>query len=140
MPDILDVFSDVFTMSSLTDAISHADYVPGRVGQLGLFSSDGVPDRTVVIEEDNQTLKLIPTTPFGGVPPANTTDARKARPFICPHISVQDAIQATEIQSVRAYANGMTPSVARMTVEQMRDKKLASMMLKLQATLEYHRM
>src|SRR5690242_1011782 len=106
--DILDVFSDIFTMSSLTDAISHVDYLPGRIGQLGLFSAEGVPDRTVVVEEDNQTLKLVPTSPWGGVPPANTLDARKAIPLICPHISVQDAIRPDEIQSVRAYANGMT--------------------------------
>jgi hypothetical protein len=137
--DIIDVFKDIFTMASLTDAVSHIDYVPGRVGQLGIFDVQGIPDRKVVIEEEYQTLKLVPTAPFGGVPAANTTDARKARPFIVPHIPVMDAISAEEIQSVRAYANGMAPQNARLTVESMRDKKLQQMQLKLQATLEYHR-
>ena len=137
--DILDVFKDIFTMASLTDAISDVDYVPGRVGQLGIFAVEGIPDRKVVIEEEYQTLKLVPTSPYGGVPSADTTDARKARPFIVPHISVIDSISSEEIQSVRAYANGMAPSAARMSVEQIRDKKLAQMQLKLQATLEYHR-
>jgi len=137
--DILDVFSDIFTMSSLTDAISHVDYLPGRIGQMGLFNVDGIPDRTVVIEEEYQTLNLVQTTPFGGVPLANTTDARIARPFVVPHVSVMDAITAGELQSVRAYAQGMAPQAARMSVEEMRDRKLAQMQRKLQATLEYHR-
>ena len=138
--DILDVFSDIFTMSSLTDAISHVDYLPGRIGQLGLFNVDGIPDRTVVIEEEYQTLKLVHTSPFGGVPLGNTIDARIARPFVVPHVSIMDAITAGELQSVRAYAQGMAPSAARMSVEEMRDKKLTQMQLKLQATLEFHRM
>lgn len=137
--DILDVFSDIFTMSSLTDAISHVDYLPGRVGQLGLFESEGVPDRTIVIEEDPITLSLIPRTPWGGVPIPNTTDARIARPFVIPHVAMEDAIGPGEIQSVRAYAQGQTPSTSRMSVEEMRDRKLRVMQLKLQATLEYHR-
>lgn len=139
MPDILDVFSDIFTMSSLTDAISHVDYLPGRVGQLGIFESEGVPDRTIVIEEDPITLALVPRTPWGGVPIPNTTDARIARPFVIPHISMEDAIGPGEIQSVRAYAQGQTPSTSRMSVEEMRDRKLRTMQMKLQATLEYHR-
>jgi len=137
--DILDVFSDLFTMSSLTDAISHVDYLPGRVGQLGLFESEGVPDRTVVIEEDPITLALVPVTPWGGVPTPNTMDARVARPFLAPHVAMQDAIGPGEIQSVRAYAQGRTPSDARMTVEEMRNRKLRVMQMKLQATLEFHR-
>lgn len=137
--DILDVFKDIFTMAALTDAISHVDYVPGRVGQLGIFNESGVASRSVIIEENHQTLSLVPTAPFGGVPAVNTTDARKARPFVVPHVPIMDAISAEELQDVRAYAQNMAPSDARMSVEAMRDGKLSVMQMKLQATLEYHR-
>lgn len=137
--DILDVFADIFTMSSLTDAISHVDYVPGRIGQLNLYESEGVPDRTIVIEEDPITMALVPQSAWGGVPTPNTTNARIARPFVIPHVPIMDAIGPGEIQSVRAYAAGQTPSTARMSVEEMRNRKLQVMQLKLQATLEYHR-
>jgi len=137
--DILDVFKDIFSMAALTDAISHADYIPGRIGQMGLFTESGIASRTAIIEENHQTLSLVPTAPFGGVPTPNTTDARKARPFVVPHIPMMDSINAEEIQDVRAYAQGMDPSAARMSVQAMIDNKLASMQAKLQATLEYHR-
>jgi hypothetical protein len=81
----------------------------------------------------------VPQSPWGGVPTPNNTDARIARPFLAPHISLQDAIGPGEIQSVRAYAIGREPSTARMSVEAMRNRKLQVMQLKLQATLEYHR-
>ena len=40
----LDIFSSsAFSMVSLTDAINKMPYVPGRIGQLGLFREQGVP-------------------------------------------------------------------------------------------------
>lgn len=137
--EVLDSFKDSFSIASLTDSISHMDYVPGRVGQLGLFAEEGIPTRTVLIEEDNKTLRLVRTAPFGGVPTPNTTEARKVRSFVVPHIPIMDSIGAEEIQGVRAYANGQTPSQQLLSVEGMRDRKLSEMLPNLEATLEYQR-
>jgi hypothetical protein len=140
MPDIIDAFQDSFTMAALTDAISHQDHLPNQLERQNLFESEGIASRTVIIEEDPETLALVPTAPYGGVPTANTTNGRKVRTFVVPHIPMTDSINATELQDVRAYAVGRTPSEMRMTVETMRDRKLRSMRRKLMATLEWHRL
>lgn len=139
MPDIIDAFKDSFTMAALTDAISHQDHLPNQLERQNLFESEGISSRTVIIEEDHGTLSLVPTAPFGGVPTPNTTDARKVRSFVVPHIPMTDSINAPDLQDVRAYANGRTSSEMRMTIESMRDRKLAQMRRKLMATLEWHR-
>jgi hypothetical protein len=99
-----------------------------------------VPTRDVIIEEDYNTLKLVPTGPWGGVPLARATDKRKGRPFLVPHISTRDAVMAEEIQGVRAYAAGMTPAQTLMSVEALRNRKLDNMRADIEATLEYHRL
>jgi hypothetical protein len=48
----LDIFSgSAFSMVALTDAINKMPYVPGRIGQLGLFREQGVSTTSVMIEE-----------------------------------------------------------------------------------------
>jgi hypothetical protein len=53
----LDIFgSSAFTMVALTDAINKMPYVPGRIGQLGLFREQGVSTTSVMIEEREGTV------------------------------------------------------------------------------------
>lgn len=141
MADVLDIFSgDLFKMAALTSAINHEDFKPDLIGSMGLFEEEGVASRNVIIEEDYNTLKLVPTSPWGGVPDTRANDKRKGRSFVVPHIATRDAIFAEELQGVRAYANGMTPAQTLMTVEALRNRKLNSMRSDIEATLEYHRL
>ena len=138
--EVLDIFSgDAFSMASLTDTISHVDYKPDFLGSIGLFRPEGIPTRTVIVEEDYGTLKLVPNAPYGGTPAPRSNDKRKARSFIVPHLPTASGITAEEIQNIRAYANGMTPAQALLSVEQLRDRKLSAMRSDLEATLEFHR-
>lgn len=138
---VLDIFSgDAFKMSTLTASINHDDFKPDLIGGLGIFQEQGVPTRDVIIEEDYNTLKLVPTGPWGGVHASRSNDKRKARSFVVPHIPTRDAVMAEEIQGVRAYANGMTPQQILLTVEALRDRKLNKMRADIEATLEYHRL
>jgi hypothetical protein len=62
----LDIFSSsAFSMVSLTDAINKMPYVPGRIGQLGLFREQGVSTTSVMIEEREGSLTLVETTSRG---------------------------------------------------------------------------
>jgi hypothetical protein len=47
---------------ALTDAINKMPYVPGRIGQLGLFREQGVSTTSVMIEEREGSLNLVETT------------------------------------------------------------------------------
>ena len=138
--EVLDFFSgDGYSIASMTDAISHVDYVPRMLGNMGLFGTEGVPSRTIIVEEDNGALRLVQTSQFGGPGRTRSNDKRKVRSFVIPHISLVDNITAEEIQNVRAYAQGRTPQQALLMVNQLRDRKLAALKRDIEATLEFHR-
>lgn len=139
--DVLDVFKgDAFTMASLTKAINAIDHVPQRIAQLGWFAEEGIDTTKVIIEEEQQTITLVPVRERGGVPESSATDKRAARMFTVPHIPTLDKVLADEVLNVRAYATGQAPSVALLMVQDLVNKKLAKMRRRIEATVEYHRM
>ena len=101
----LDIFSSsAFSMVALTDAINKMPYVPGRIGQLGLFREQGVSTTSVMIEEREGSLNLVETTARGAPAIQNTTNKRKARsPTVEPAPPAIDtaAIYAARNQNVR---------------------------------------
>jgi hypothetical protein len=102
----LDIFrGDAFGVVSLTDAFIKRPYQPGRIGSLGLFRERGITTTTVVIEEKNGRLSLIPASPRGG--PAGTIGAerRTARPFQVVHLERESTVLADEVQNVRAFGS-----------------------------------
>jgi hypothetical protein len=108
----LDVFSgSAFSMVALTDAINKMPFVPGRIGQLGLFREQGVSTTSVMIEEREGSLNLVETTARGAPAIQNTTNKRKARSWVVPHIALEDTILADEVQKrarlrLREHARG----------------------------------
>ena len=73
---MLDIFNNnAFSVTSMTDAINKLKFVPGRIGQLGLFSSTGITTTSVAIEENNGVLSLVAPTNRGG--PGVTLDKGK---------------------------------------------------------------
>jgi len=105
MPNnILDVFSgDAFSVNELTDALNEIKFVPGRIGQMGLFSASGVTTTTIAIEKKDGVLVLVPPSPRGG--PGTTLDKAKRtlRNLTVPHFEINDAVMAEEVQGIRAF-------------------------------------
>lgn len=103
---MLDVFSeDAFGVVSLTDAINKIKFVPGRLGQLGLFAESSVATLSIALESRDGVLSLISPTPRGG--PGTTLDKAKRtlRTLSIPHFEINDAIYADEVQGVRAWGS-----------------------------------
>lgn len=101
---MLDVFkSNAFSVVSLTDAINKIKFVPGRLGQMGLFTTTGITTTTVAIEQKDGILVLVPPTPRGG--PGTTIDKSKRSllDIRVPHFEINDAVMAEEVQGVRAF-------------------------------------
>lgn len=101
---MLDVFNqEAFQVITLTDNINKLDHVPGRIGQMGIFTPTSITTSTAVIEERNDLLVLIPTTGRGG--PGFTLDKlkRTVRTLVVPHYEINDAIMAEEVQGIRAW-------------------------------------
>jgi hypothetical protein len=133
---MLDVFrTDAFNVASLTDSILKAPYKPGRIGALGLFRERGITTTTVVVEEKNGRLSLIPTSPRGG--PASTigSEKRTARSFVVPHLERDSTIMADEVQNVRAFGSENTQEAVQTLV----NERLADLRSMHEVTLEHLR-
>ena len=104
---MLDIFNNsAFSLTNLTDAINNMRFVPGRIGELGLFGrGSGVNTTSIAIEEKNGILILVPPTPRGG--PGTTADKpkRAMRNLVVPHFEINDGINADEVQGVRAFGS-----------------------------------
>ena len=122
-------------MVALTDAINKMPYVPGRIGQLGLFREQGVSTTSVMIEEREGSLNLVETTARGAPAIQNTTNKRKARSLVVPHIALEDTILADEVQNVRAFGSESMLEGVQAVVNQ----RMSEMATKMDATLEHLR-
>jgi hypothetical protein len=101
---MLDIFqNDAFSVTTLTDTINKLKFVPGRIGQLNLFSERGVTTTSVVLEERGGLIQLIGPTPRGGPGHTLPKPGRNARAIFVPHFEINDAVMAEEVQGVRAF-------------------------------------
>lgn len=128
--------TDTFSMMTLTASINQLPYVPGRLGKLGIFDEGGVATTTIMVERQGTTLALAPTKPRGAPGTAMVPDKRNAVTLSVPHIPIQDALLADELQNVRSF--GTNDQMRGVT--EMRDQKLLKMSRTLDMTLEYHRL
>lgn len=100
----LDIFTtDAFSVVALTDAVRDMPFVPGRLGELGIFQASGVDTTTIAVEQKGDILTVLPPTPRGA--PGTTVDKakRNIRDLRIPHFEINDAIYADEVQNVRAF-------------------------------------
>jgi hypothetical protein len=103
---MLDIFKDnAFGVVALTDAIQKIKFVPGRIGQMGLFQETSVNTLAVAIEQKDGQLGLLSPSPRGG--PGQTRDKlkRSLLDLRIPHFEVNDAIYADEVLGVRAWGS-----------------------------------
>jgi hypothetical protein len=133
----LDVFnSDAFSVRSMTAAILKAPHKPGRIGELGLFGSQGITTTTVQVEEMDGQLSLIQTSPRGGpAPDPLGKNARRMRSFSVPRLARESKVYADEIQNIRAFGSETEVQM----VENIAAQRLATLRQMHEVTLEFHR-
>jgi len=83
--------TDGFSLVALTDAINVIPNMYGKTNELGLFTEKGVRTRTVIVDEKNGVLNLLPTRPVGAPGTEAIKGRRKVRSFVIPHIPHEDA-------------------------------------------------
>jgi len=133
---VLDVFNtDPFNVVSLTESINLLPFQPQRLGQMGLFSREGIPTRTVLIEELEGQLTLLPTVPVGGPPTYAGRTKRNMRTLSIPHIPHNDMILAGDVQGVRAFGS----ENATQSITTVVNNRLQNMRQNHELTLEFHR-
>ena len=133
---LADVFnSDVFSVQSLTSAINKLPHKPSRIGDMGLFTEQGVRTTTVVLEEKDGLLSLLPTKQRGAPSSVGTGEKRTARSFTIPHIPYDDAIMADDVLNLRAFGSETELASVSSTV----NDRLTRMKQEHEVTLEHLR-
>lgn len=136
--NVLDIFNDdAFGVMSMAQGMREISYVPGRIGQLGLFNADSIDTTTFGIEKEvDGELILVPSSPRGGVGQTITNPKRNLRMLGVPHFQRQDAIMADEVQNVRAFNSDKAVE----TLQGKIAKKAARHSQHFALTEEYHRL
>ncbi len=118
--------TDAFNMVALTAAINKIPNTYGRLEQLNLMPATGVRTRTIIIEEMNGVLNLLPTQPVGAPGTVGKFGKRNVRSFVIPHIPHDDAVLPEEVQGIRAFGSESEmeaiASVVAAKLETMRNK------------------
>lgn len=105
MLDIFDSTSGAFNMVHLTHAFQKLPYKPTRIGSMGLFEDKGVPGRTIIVEEKDGVLKLLPTRNIGAPGYVAPDEKRTVRSFRIPHIPYNATILAEDLVDKRAFGS-----------------------------------
>ncbi len=122
-----------YSLAEMTEAINILPNVYTRLGQMGLFRFEGVTQRSVIIEQAEGVLNLLPTVPLGGPATVANRDTRSMRSFTVPWIPHDDVITPQDIQGVRGFgvADAADPLATVM------ERKLTRMRVKHAQTREY---
>ncbi len=133
---VADAFNtDIFGLISLTKAINKIPTTPTRLGDMGIFAEQGVTTLTIMIDEVNGRIALIPETGRGAPGTSVTPATRTARSIVVGHIQVNDLIKADDVQGIRAFGSETALEVLATKV----NDRLAAMRSYLDVTREYRR-
>ena len=125
-----------YSLAEMTQAINLLPNLYTRLGELGLFRFEGVSQRSVIIEQIEGVLNLLPSVALGGPATVGSREGRAMRSFALPWIPHDDVILPADIQGVPAIGVGdeADPLVSVMT------RKLTLMRRKHAQTREYMEM
>jgi len=125
-----------FNSTSLSASINIIPNNYGRIDSMSLMPVKGSRLRTILVEERNGVLNLLPTASVGAPSSVGTASKRTARSFTIPHIPHDDFILPEDVQGLRAFGSeNRLETVANLMAE-----RLQTMRNKHAITLENLRM
>jgi hypothetical protein len=131
---------DLFTVTSLTDAINKLPVAPNKAAKTGLFLERGVTTTNVTIENLDGHLRLVQSTSRNADPVPVKLDKRKRRTFEIPHLPTTAQILPSEIQSIASFGSDAALNPAANPQVTVINDKLAGMKSWLDQTREWQRM
>jgi hypothetical protein len=126
-----------YSLAEMTQAINILPNLYTRLAQIGLFRFEGVSQRSVIIEQYEGVLSLLPSVPLGGPATVGTREGRSMRSFALPWIPHDDVVLPADIQGAPALGGAF--DAADPLVEVM-NRKLLLMRRKHAQTREYMEM
>ncbi|MCC5960547.1 MAG: major capsid protein [Rhodobacteraceae bacterium] len=125
-----------YSLAEMTQAINILPNLYTRLGQIGLFRFEGVTQRSVIIEQYEGQLNLLPTVPWGAPATVGTREGRSMRSFAVPHIPHDDVITVMDIQGQPALGS----STEADPLSEVMNRKLTLMRRKHAQTREFMEM
>ena len=126
---------DMFSVANLTAAINKLPAIPGKVGAMGLFDEKGVNSTSVVIDEREGRLVLVPNTSRNDDPAPVKAGKRKRRSFETLHLPVARSLLPSQIQGIAAFGQeGTAAPVATVINDNLQELKNS-----IEATREFQR-
>jgi hypothetical protein len=122
-----------YTLTEMTTAINILPNIYTRLGELGLFRFEGITQRSVMIEQAEGVLDLLPTVPLGAPATVANRTSRSTRSFSVPWIPHDDIITPQDIQGIRGF--GVADAADPLTT--VMERKLTRMRAKHAQTREY---
>lgn len=134
MPMVDPFTPSAFTLQSLTAAINNLKYAPMRLS--GLFEESGISTLSAAIDIQDGVLSLVDVAPRGAPGKPVFGGARKALPFIIPHLPEKASILADEVQGVRAFGSETQGELLTARI----NDRLSVMRRNIDYTIESHRL
>lgn len=133
----MDFFTDFFTAHELIASVAKAPYIPGRLADLGIFSTRALAGTKLALEEQPlNDASLITSTPRGTPSKAQTLERRTVHTFETTHYRKDGSVIADEVLGIRS--TGL--SGAREVITARRDEVIARLRRDMDLTHEYLRM
>lgn len=126
---------DLFSVANLTAAINKLPAIPGKVGAMGLFDEKGVTSTSVIIDEREGRLVLVPNTSRNDDPAPLEGRKRKRRTFETLHLPVSSSILPSQLQGIAAFGQeSATAPVVTVVNDHLQELKNS-----IEATREFQR-
>ena len=126
---------DLFSVANLTAAVNKLPVMPGKVGAMGLFDEKGVTSTTVIIDEREGRLVLVPNTSRNDDPAPIKGNKRKRRTFETLHLPINRPLLPSQLQGIAAFGQeSATTPIATVINDHLQDLKNS-----IEATREFQR-
>ncbi|MDA8449833.1 major capsid protein [Acidovorax sp. GBBC 3332] len=126
--------ADLFTLTSLTDAINKLPRAPSVLGDSGLFVEKPVSTTSVVVDSKDGRLSLVPAVGRDDDPTPVKDPKRTRRPFEIPHLPTSGQLLPSELKVAGMGEEDALPAQAAVI-----NDKLQDMRNRLEATREWQR-
>jgi len=126
---------DLFSVANLTAAVNKLPVMPGKLGAMGLFDEKGVTSTTVIIDEREGRLVLVPNTSRNDDPAPIKGNKRKRRTFETLHLPINRPLLPSQLQGIAAFGQeSATTPIATVINDHLQDLKNS-----IEATREFQR-
>lgn len=126
---------DLLTVASLTASINKLPAKPGKVGAMGLFEERGIATTTVVIDERDGRLVLVPNTSRSADPTPAGKGKRRRRTFETLHLPLSAQILPGELQNIAGFGEETVENGQAAVI----NDKLQGLKDSIEATREFQR-